>query len=921
MTQRNPEDKYIRLRPDRTRSRDLKKGLERRLGREFNGRQSRRRDAISDLQDRLDRESDYTSFSVGKGKGSLDVGSGGGNPKVAFAFLVMKQLEAMRQRLLQSGVVSWGLNSQDEINEQVDKFKEKLEEAIQLADRGAVTHEQNPLHARIRRAFVENSIKGMAIELEYALEEEIVESKFEPPSAESQKLIADMRYPIEWHPGTRTLHRTVHLHVGPTNSGKTYHALKRLEAANSGVYAGPLRLLAHEVYTRFNAMGKKCALITGEERRIPEGMIHTMNSCTVEMVPLNLKVDVAVIDEIQMMGDADRGWAWTSAFLGIQAKEVHLCGELRTVELVTKLCKSMGDKLVIHKYERLSPLQMEAKSLNGSLQKLQKGDAIILFSRVAIHAMKRDVERTTGRRCAVVYGGLPPETRAQQAALFNDQDNDYDFLVASDAVGMGLNLSIKRIIFEATSKHDGMTHSRIDDSSIKQIAGRAGRYKTAHEAVTKGRQGLDLVAKKDAPNMGLITTLAAHDLSIVRKAMAAELEPLKAAGIFPPNDLILKFASYFPANTPLSYIMLRLVNIASLSGDFFMCRFKEQIQIADIIQPYKLTNMDRITFMVAPVALREPGFTQILAELAQCVANQTGGELLDLKTFDIDLLNLEIADLGSKAYLKRAECLHKALTTYLWLSYRFAGIFRSQALAFHTKALVEEKIDICLAEVNWTDAQRKTREYLSRRGAQLDDVLDALRDEEAEVEGAALEAVDAAEDSAKAGVVVEEGDQEVFPDEDGSDDKLEDEESPEERFEESFKDDSIFRDEAEAEVDEASLISRQEREFEKLRFDENESSEFSPNEGVDLEDSPASDSAVEPFEIEREVVLPDEGALPEENDKSGNGAEVVLQDDSALPEKVVAESSNSAPNASTPLFPPSTPTETISEARGDSPQP
>ncbi|MBN6743318.1 hypothetical protein JKG47_23235, partial [Acidithiobacillus sp. MC6.1] len=90
-----------------------------------------------------------------------------------------------------------------------------------------------------------------------------------------------------------------------------------------------------------------------------------MNSCTVEMVPLNSKVEVAVIDEIQMIADEDRGWAWTQAFLGVQAKEVHLCGELRTVPLIKELCAEMGEKLEIHEYERLSPLQVSKRHLGS----------------------------------------------------------------------------------------------------------------------------------------------------------------------------------------------------------------------------------------------------------------------------------------------------------------------------------------------------------------------------------------------------------------------------------------------------------------------------------------------------------------------------------------------------------------------------
>lgn len=258
---------------------------------------------------------------------------------------------------------------------------------------------------------------------------------------------ADLRHPTEWFPKARELRRAVHLHVGPTNSGKTYQALKRLEAAESGVYGGPLRLLAHEIYTRMNAKGVKCALITGEERRIPEvqrGERVPLQSCTVEMFPISQPVDVAVIDEIQMIGNKDRGWAWTQAFLGARAKEVHLCGEERTVPLIKELVALTGDTLEIHQYERLSPLKMMNKSLNGDLRGLRKGDCIICFTVVGIHRIKSAIESVLGKKAAIVYGSLPPETRAQQARLFNDPASDYDFLVASDAVGMGLNLFVPR---------------------------------------------------------------------------------------------------------------------------------------------------------------------------------------------------------------------------------------------------------------------------------------------------------------------------------------------------------------------------------------------------------------------------------------------------------------------------------------------
>ncbi len=300
--------------------------------------------------------------------------------------------------------------------------------------------EAKELFESLRKAFIDGGITALDTQLKTSFYGLVVASNFTNADIINQSQLADLRYPAEWYPSTREYHRTIHLHVGPTNSGKTYHALKKLEEADSGVYAGPLRLLAHEVYSTLNAKGKRCNLVTGDDRKIADDGKTTMTSCTVEMVPINVPLEVAVIDEIQMLGSTERGWAWTQALLGVKAKELHLCGEVRAVPLIRELVASTGDKLKIHHYERLSPLKTMMSSLNGDLKKLRKGDCVVVFSRMGILAMKKEIEQVTGKQVAVVYGSLPPETRAQQAKLFNDPDNDYDILVASDAIGMGLNL-------------------------------------------------------------------------------------------------------------------------------------------------------------------------------------------------------------------------------------------------------------------------------------------------------------------------------------------------------------------------------------------------------------------------------------------------------------------------------------------------
>ena len=295
----------------------------------------------------------------------------------------------------------------------------------------------------IRRNIVGKDEVELDRQIKYALHGHLANKRICELSMEDQLKLTDLRHPLEWYPSARTMQRTIHLHVGPTNSGKTYHALKRLEQAKTGVYAGPLRLLAYEVYTRLNALGKRCHLITGDDKRIHADAgdgTEAMISCTVEMVPVHAMFDVGVIDEIQMIGHPERAWAWSQAFLGLQAKELHLCGEARTAPLIRELAATMGDKLVLHEYERLSPLELAPTSLNGDLQRLKKGDCLVVFSRKEIHSMKNYIESRTGKRVAIIYGSLPPDTRARQASLFNDPNNEYDYLVATDAIGMGLNL-------------------------------------------------------------------------------------------------------------------------------------------------------------------------------------------------------------------------------------------------------------------------------------------------------------------------------------------------------------------------------------------------------------------------------------------------------------------------------------------------
>ncbi|KAI0541508.1 P-loop containing nucleoside triphosphate hydrolase protein [Xylaria digitata] len=607
---------------------------------------------------------------------------------------------------------TFGVASKLDFDREAKLFRNSITRACEFAaDSQAVSRKDNPLFWSLRNAFVAQDLYGLRAELKYAFQSFLLRSKFPNSILATHQKIADLRFPYEWYPATRALQRTIHLHVGPTNSGKTYNALKALENAKSGIYAGPLRLLAHEVYSRFTAKGKICALVTGEEQRIPKDVDIYFSSCTVEMTPLNSQVDVAVIDEIQMIGDAERGWAWTQAFLGVQAKELHLCGEERAVQLIQSLCATIGDKCIVHRYQRLSGLETMHESLDGKLENLQKGDAVVSFSRISIHALKKRIEEVTGRRCAMIYGSLPPETRAQQAALFNDPDNDYDYLVASDAIGMGLNLEIRRVVFEATHKRDSSSFRQMSVSELKQIGGRAGRYRTANQAIRAAT--LDTQPPESKPSgPGLVTALEDEDLAIIIQAFNSDPENMATAGIQPPTAAIERLSTYFPPNTPLSFILVRLRDIARLSSKFHLCQLKEMLQIADLIQPFPMSIYDRCVFLNAPVALRDYNGATVLQSFARCVSRMEGGNLVDIREIELELLDLKLEDWKQQPseFLRRLEALHKSITLYLWLSYRFSGVFRSQNLAFHVKELVETKINDYLSGV--TQSYKKSRKRI-----------------------------------------------------------------------------------------------------------------------------------------------------------------------------------------------------------------
>lgn len=275
--------------------------------------------------------------------------------------------------------------------------------------------------------------------------------------------------PKDDYPKARSMYRHFYIHAGGTNTGKTYNSIQRLKSAETGAYLAPLRLLALENQENMLNSGVRCSLTTGEEEDIIPDATHI--SSTVEKANYDKKYKVVVIDECQLVSDTDRGWAWTQAILGMQAPEIHLCTATNAVDLLCKIIEDCGDTYEVIIHERVTPLIVEDTPFND-LKEVQPGDALILFSKKQVLSTAAQLNEI-GINCSVIYGALPYDTRKRQFNRF--LSGETNVVVSTDAIAMGLNLPIKRIVFLASEKFDGHNLRQLTDEEVKQIAGRAGR--------------------------------------------------------------------------------------------------------------------------------------------------------------------------------------------------------------------------------------------------------------------------------------------------------------------------------------------------------------------------------------------------------------------------------------------------------------
>ncbi len=272
-------------------------------------------------------------------------------------------------------------------------------------------------------------------------------------------------------------HNNITALLGPTNTGKTHIAIEKMLQYENGIFGLPLRLLAREVYDKcIQKIGsEKVALITGEEKIIPNSADFFI--CTVESMPKDKVVDFIAVDEIQMCGDRERGHIFTERLLNARGKKLTM---FLGSQIMKNIIISLIDNVEFDNRERLSKLTYAGYK---KISRLDRKVAIIAFSIEEVYAIAELVRRQKGG-AAVIMGSLSPKTRNSQVGLY--QSGDVDYLIATDAIGMGLNMDINEIYFSNLKKFDGKKTRRLNLIEMSQIAGRAGRYKNDGSFGTTG---------------------------------------------------------------------------------------------------------------------------------------------------------------------------------------------------------------------------------------------------------------------------------------------------------------------------------------------------------------------------------------------------------------------------------------------------
>lgn len=467
------------------------------------------------------------------------------------------------------------------------------------------------------------------------------------------------RYP-NLFPLARSIGRKLLFLAGPTNSGKTYEAMRLAIDAPTAEVLSPLRLLAHEHRETLAAGGVRAGLVTGEERDTGDDVTHYAR--TIETIDVGRRIDVAVIDEIQMLADEQRGWAWTQALFGVPADLVVMTGSPDAIPMVERLAKVLGEPLEVRTLARKNELDAWPKPI--SLKDLQRGDAVVAFSRAAVHELREQIA-PLGLSVATVYGALSPEVRRAEAARF--RSGEADIVVATDAIGMGLNLPVSRVFFSALDKFDGTKRRALLHSEIRQIGGRAGRF---------GMFEKGWVGSIGGGNYGV---------EKIRTALSTPPKELAGRAFVRPNRDSVALAAEFLETDALDQVLAYLRSRLVLDHpDLKIGDMDEEIEKARRLSGIGLPLLDRLAYAVVPVSLRHPWFMDTVVTWARAHAAGKRAPLPPLRSGD----------------LQRLEDGVNLATAWLWLSQRFPDVYVDEPTVRQGVATLNEEIERNLTKLS-----------------------------------------------------------------------------------------------------------------------------------------------------------------------------------------------------------------------------
>jgi ATP-dependent RNA helicase SUPV3L1/SUV3 len=415
----------------------------------------------------------------------------------------------------------------------------------------------------------------------------------------------------------------------------------------------------------------KVSLITGEERRIEAGATHVAS--TVEMLDSRTRVEVAVIDEIQMLGDRERGAAWTAAVCGAPADVVYLVGALESRRAIEALAARMDIPLEVHTLQRKGPLAMEASAVR-KVKHLRRGDAVIAFSRRQV-LYWRDMITENGFSVATIYGNLSPEVRRAQAARF--RDGAADIVVGTDAIAMGLNLPIQRVVMSTTVKYNGVDEEEIPAALARQIAGRAGRYGVHEEG---------FVAGFDDATHRVMTSLLKEKLPSVAAtgfSVAPSLEQLHRL-------------SSATGEQSLSKLLKRFIHNIDMPDGFFFPRIgEEQQERALWLDTLPLSVADKFTLSLVPISSRIVSLHMAWQDWAKSLAR---GRVFSLQ---------RDPNARARQNLQEVEDACRLYSAYAWLAFRNPEFFPSGELAQELAREASLRVDALLQAQNTALRKRK----------------------------------------------------------------------------------------------------------------------------------------------------------------------------------------------------------------------